>query len=365
MQIIKGLKYRIYPNKEQQVLINKTLGCSRFVYNHFLNVRSSFYKENGKGISYNKTSQLLTELKKIINWLNEVDSMALQESLKNLNTAFQNFLKKKSGYPNFKSKHDNNQSYRTRNQKNGIRIVGNYINLPKLGYVKIRLSRPVNGNILNATVRRTPTGKYFVSLCTEMQVELIENNGGQIGIDVGIKDFYSDSNGNVIANPKFLRKAEKKLIKEQRRLSRKQKGSNNRNKQRVKAAKAHENITNKRNDFLHKQSTQLVRENQTICIEDLKIKNMIKNHKLAKSIADVSWGRFFTMLEYKAVLFGTDIVRIPTFYPSSQTCCSCGYINKELKQLTIRKWKCPCCGSDHDRDSNASINILAKGLEIA
>ena len=220
------------------------------------------------------------------------------------------------------------------------------------------------GKINNVTIERTPTGKYFAVLNVEFEPQPLINMGGLIGIDVGIKDFYSDSNGNVVSNPKYLEKSMRKLIREQRKLSRKQKGSNNRNKQRVKVALVHEKITNQRNDFLQKQSTMLIRENQTICIEDLKVKNMIRNRRLAQHIASASWSKFFDMLTYKSVWYGNDIVKVPTMYPSSQTCSCCGYKNTLVKNLAVRVWECPKCHTVHNRDANASINILKKGLQM-
>jgi len=361
----KGVKFRAYPNKEQQNLINQTFGCCRLIYNKGLAIRNDAYSNDEK-IDYNQTSAMLTDLKKHADFtfLKNVDSIALQQSLRDLDRGFKNFFEKRARYPQFKSKHNNHQSYRTINQGDNIRIVGKYIKLPKLGYVKIKQSMKV-GHINNVTVERTPTGKYFVVLNVDFEPESRSNAGGIIGIDVGIKEFYSDSNGNIVSNPKYLEKSMRKLIREQCRLSRKQKGSNNRNKQRIKVAKVHENVTNQRNDFLQKQSTILVSENQTICIEDLNIKGMIRNHNLAKSIASASWGKFFTMLEYKAAWYGNEIVRVPTMYPSSQTCSCCGYKNPLVKNLAIRSWECPQCHAKHDRDTNASINILNKGLSVA
>ena len=360
----KGIKFRIYPNREQKNIINQTLGCCRLIYNKGLAMRNEAY-ENGSKIGYSQTSAMLTELKRSddFSFLKAVDSIALQQSLRDLDRGFVNFFQKRAAHPVFKSKHNHHQSYRTINQRDNIRIVGKRIKLPKLGFVKIRQSMEV-GKINNVTIERTPTGKYFAVLNVEFEPEPLINMGGLIGIDVGIKDFYSDSNGNVVSNPKYLEKSMRKLIREQRKLSRKQKGSNNRNKQRVKVALVHEKITNQRNDFLQKQSTMLIRENQTICIEDLKVKNMIRNRRLAQHIASVSWSKFFDMLAYKSVWYGNDIVKVPTMYPSSQTCSCCGYKNTLVKNLAVRVWECPKCHTVHNRDANASINILNKGLQM-
>ena len=321
--------------------------------------------ENGQKIGYSQTSAMLTELKRCEDFafLKVVDSIALQQSLRDLDRGFTNFFQKRAAHPIFKSKHNRHQSYRTVNQGDNIRIVGKYIKLPKLGLVKIRQSMEV-GKISNVTIEHTPTGKYFAVLNVEFEPQPRPNNGGMIGIDVGIKEFYSDSNGNVVANPKYLEKSMRKLIREQRKQSRKQKGSNNRNKQRVKVAKVHEKITNQRNDFLQKQSTMLIRENQTICIEELKIKNMMRNHKLAQHIGSASWSKFFDMLTYKAAWYGNDVVKVPTMYPSSQTCSCCGVKNPLVKNLAVRIWECPNCHAVHKRDTNASINILNKGLQM-
>lgn len=368
MEYTKGFKFRIYPDAEQQKIINQTLGCARVVYNHFLALRRDSWQEKRESVTYVKSSRMLTELKchPDFVWLKSVDSMALQEALRNLDRAFQNFFKKQSGYPRFKSKHNHNQSYRTRNQSGGIRIVDGNIKLPRIGIVKTKLSREFAGRILNATVSRTASGKYFVSLCVEMDMEsmLSRNKGGQVGIDVGLKEFYTDDKGNAVANPRPLRKLEKKLHRLQRRLSKKARSSNNHNKARIKVARVHERIANIRKDFLHKESARLVRENQLIAVENLKIKNMLKNRKLAKAISDVSWSEFFRMLEYKAVLYGCDVVKVDTFYPSSQTCYCCGYRNIGTKNLAVRKWQCPECGNVHDRDVNAARNILNKALEM-
>ena len=283
----KGIKFRIYPNKEQQNIIHQTLGCCRLIYNKGLAMRNEAY-EKGDKVGYSQTSAMLTGLKKSDDFafLKVVDSIALQQSLRDLDRGFVNFFQKRASHPTFKSKHNRHQSYRTINQGDNIRIAGKYLKLPKLGYVKARQSMEI-GKIHNVTIEHTPTGKYFAVLNVEFEPQPMPNKGGMIGIDVGIKEFYSDSNGNVVANPKYLEKSMRKLVREQRKLSRKQKGSNNRNKQRVKVALVHEKITNQRNDFLQKQSTILIRENQTICIEDLKVKNMMRNHKLPHSLIPI------------------------------------------------------------------------------
>ena len=360
----KGVKFRAYPNKKQRDLLDRTFGCCRLIYNKGLAMRKEGHA-NGEKIGYSKTSAMLTALKRTEEYafLKEVDSIALQQTLRDLDKGFVNMFQKRAGYPVFKSKHDHHQSYRTVNQKDNIRIAENSIKLPKLGYVKIRQSMEV-GHIHHVTIERTPTGKYFVVLNVDFEPKPFVNAGGVLGIDVGIKDFYTDSNGNTVSNPKYLERSEKKLAREQRKLSRKQKGSRNRSKQRMKVALLHERIVNQRNDFLQKESTMLIRENQTICVENLHVKGMIRNHKLAKSIVSVSWSRFFWMLQYKAKWYGNNLIKVPTLYPSSQTCSNCGYKNPLVKNLAVRRWECPFCHTVHGRDTNASINILRKGLEM-
>lgn len=361
----KGLKFRIYPNKEQCVTIQKTFGCSRFVYNQGLSLRVSEYNA-GNSIGYKETNAMLSSLKKSeeYSWLKEVDSIALQQSLRDLDKAYKNFFAKRARFPKFKSKHNHSKSYRTQKVGGNIAVAGNYIKLPKLGYVKARISMPVNGRINNATIEQVPSGKYFCVLNVDVPDVFYPNAGCMIGLDVGIKTFYTDSNNCSLLNPKNLARYEKKLIKEQRKLSKRVKGSANWNRQRIKVARIHEKIADQRNDFLHKESTKLVKENQIICIEDLNVKGMVRNHRLAKTISDVSWSKFFDMLEYKAYFYGTEIIRVPRFYPSSQTCNCCGYQNPNIKNLGIREWECPICGTYHDRDSNAAKNILQKGLSL-
>ena len=361
--MLKGIKFRIYPNEEQKQIIEQTFGCCRLIYNKALAMRKEAFENNEK-IGYKQTSAMLTELKsqEEFAFLREADSVALQQALRDLDISFSRFFKKYAKYPRFRKKSDNHQSYRTLSKN--ICFVGNCIKLPKLGYVKSKISMPVNGKINNATIKQTPSGKYFCVLNVEVPDVFYSNDGCMVGLDVGIKTFYTDSNNNILTNPKNLIKSEKKLAKEQRKLSRMVKGSSNWNRQRIKVARIHEKITNQRNDFLHKESTKLVKENQIICIEDLNVKGMVRNHKLAKAISDVSWSKFFDMLEYKSAFYGTEIIKVPRFYPSSQTCGCCGYKNLNIKNLSIREWECPVCGTYHDRDGNAAKNILKMGLSL-
>lgn len=368
--MLKSYEYRLYPNKEQEILLAKHFGCNRFIYNWALNLRKEEYQRTGKTISKFDLNKKITELSKQEEtiWLKEVLTQSLQQSIQNLDTAYIKFFKEKRGFPKFKSKKTHRHSYRIP-QNVKINFEDHKVFLPKIKWTNLRIDRTFDGIIKSATVKQVPSGKYFVSILVEDGKETIKpkkiNFNTAVGIDLGIKDFAILSNGEKIANPKFLRNKEKRLKILQKRLSRKQKDSQNRNKARIKVAKFHEKISNERKDFLQKLTTKLVKESQfdTFCLETLSIQGMMQNHKLAKSIAEASWYRFIEMLKYKCNWYGKNLVQIGRFEPSTKL-CPCGYKNNELT-LSDREWTCPICGTHHDRDILAANNIKRFALSDA
>lgn len=363
----KSYKFRLYPNKKQMMMFEKTFGCSRFIWNQMLADKIQHYKETGQTLK-NTPAQY----KRDYPWLKEVDSLALCNVQLNLQKAYKSFFQSNFGFPKFKSKR-HHQSYQTYNQKGTIAIENGKVKLPKIGWVKVKAHRKMTGLIKSATISMTKTGKYFISILCETEIKPYHKTNSSIGIDLGLEHFAILSTGEKIENPRFLVRSSKKLAREQKILSRrvlvaKQSGkklseSMNYQKQRLKVAKLHEKISNQRRDFLHKFSINLIKNHDRICMEDLASKNLMRNHHLARAIGDASWSEFVRMLEYKADWYEKQVSKISRWFPSSQICSSCGFKSSK-KALHIREWACEKCGAHHDRDLNASINILNEGLKI-
>lgn len=366
----KAYKFRIYPNAEQKVLFAKTFGCVRLVYNHWLDRKIKQYEYDKTTITYTSCAKELAEMKKKEEYLflQEVDSISLQQSLRHLDTAFQNFFKQpKTGFPRFKSKKHNKNRYSTVCINGNIAISDECIKLPKVGFVKLKQHRqvPSDYKLKSVTVSQTPSGKYYASVLFEYENQVQEKElHNFLGLDFSMHELYKDSKGNEPAYPRYYRQAEKRLKREQRKLSLMQKGSKNREKQRIRVAKLHQRVANQRKDFLHKQSRQIANVYDCVCIEDLDMKVMSQALHFGKSVSDNGWGMFTAFLKYKLEEQGKRLIKIDKFFASSQLCSCCGYKNTETKNLSIRAWDCPECGTHHDRDVNAAINIRNEGMRI-
>ena len=364
----KAYKFRLYPNLEQRILFEKTFGCSRFIWNQMLADKIAHYEKTGETLK-NTPAQYKDEFP----WLKEVDSLALANVQLNLNKAYKSFFQSGFGFPRFKSK-KTAQSYKTNSQKGLITLLNGKVRLPKIGWVKVKAHRQPKGLIKSATISKNATGKYFISILCEEEILPLPKTNSNLGIDLGLENFAILSTGEKVGNPRYLTSLSKKLIREQRVLSRrvllaKKKGRklsdcSNYQKQKVKVARIHERISNQRRDFLNKLSTELIKNHDVICLEDLASKNLMKNHHLARAIGDVSWYEFVRQLTYKADWYGKKVVTISRWFPSSQLCSSCGESSGK-KALPIREWTCESCGTHHDRDINASLNILKEGLSLA
>lgn len=365
MQAKRAYKYRFYPTEEQAHNLACTFGCARFVYNWALSKKKRAYFDQGINLKINDLSGAITALKKEEGtaWLREVSSVPLQQALRHLQTAYTNFFEGRAEYPTFKKKHDAQSATYT---DNAFTLKGDALTLAKQQEpLKIVWSRPLpdNAKPSSVTVSRDKVGRYFISILVEEDIEPLPPVAQEIGLDVGLKSFVVLSTGEAIANPKYYVRDEKKLARAQRKHAKKQKGSKNREKARQRVAKIHARIADRRRDYQQQLSTRIIRENQTICVESLNIKGMVKNHKLAKAISDVGWGGFLRQLEYKAKWYGRTLIKIDRWYPSSKTCSACGNILDSLT-LDVREWVCSACGTCHDRDHNAARNILVAGLAM-
>ena len=361
----RAFKYRFYPTPEQETLLIRTMGCTRLVYNRALAVRTQAWYDEKKRVGYSDTSALLTEWKKQddLQFLSEVSCVPLQQGLRHLQKAFSNFFEGRAKYPTFKQKRNGRSAEFT---KSAFKFRNGQVFLAKCSEpLPIRWSRelPKGATPTTITVKLSPAGRWTVSLLVDVEIEPLPPCSNEIGVDLGVTSLVALSDGEKIANPKGFNAKRRKLKKAQKALSRKQKGSNNRHKARLKVAKVHQEIADARKDFLHKLTIRLVRENQTIAVEDLALKNMVKNRKLALSITDASWGELVRQLEYKCDWYGRTLVKIDRWFPSSKRCGKCGHIVEKLP-LNIREWDCPNCGAHHDRDINAAQNILAAGLAV-
>lgn len=365
----KAFKVTLTPNRAQTAQIQRTVGCARFVYNHFLARRKAVYDSTKQTLGDNACSAELTGLKKELTWLKEVDKFALQNALRNLDTAYKNFFdglsgkRPRMGFPGFKKRHAAKQSYRTNLTNNNIQLAENFLKLPKLGWVKFRKSQEVTGRILSVTVTITKAGRYVASILCETEVTPYPAVSSAVGLDLGLKSYLTTSDAVTAPNPKYYRALQRKLRRAHKKLSRCEKGTNNRAKAKTKLARVYEQVSNQREDFLHKLSTGLIRENAVIGIESLNVKGMVKNRKLSKSIMDASWGMFVQMLEYKARWHGRTVQKVDPFFPSSQLCSVCGVKNTAVKDLAVREWACSC-GAQHDRDLNAALNIRNEALRL-
>jgi len=366
MDVKRAYKFRFYPTPEQEDILARTFGCTRFVYNHMLRMRTDAWYERGESIGYHETSAALTLLKKQPEyaWLNEVSSVPIQQALRHLQQAFNNFFAKRAHYPSLRSKHGRQAATYA---ASAFKWDGRALTLAKMKQpLKIRFSRtiPKAAKVTTVTVSRDPAGRYFVSMLCDDAVAALPKAGAAVGLDLGLSHFAVFSTGEKVAAPNVFRRNEKKLAKLQRRLAKKKKGSHNRIKAKAKIARVHAKIADTRRDFLHKLSTKTIRENQTIVVETLAVKNMLRNGCLSKSIADASWSEFVRQLEYKAIWYGRELIGIDKWYPSSKRCSACGFVLDKLP-LSVRRWSCPDCKAKHDRDINAAINILAAGRAVS